>query len=117
MGAHILCDSLDFTPLPAWNFTKAGCRIGYLRSLRRSSRNMDRSPETGVHALRLPALTGFPLHAGSLRLGVFRSSMDNRSADPLVHRRVAIRVQNNFHPVLSTKLCEQSGNMVQDLVL
>jgi hypothetical protein len=43
--------------------------------------------------------------------------MDNRGADPLVHRGVAICVQNNFHPVLSTKLCEQSSNMVQDLVL
>jgi hypothetical protein len=101
---------------PVWNFTNADCRIGYLRSLRRSSRNMDRSPETGVHALRPPALTGFLLHAGSMHLGIFRSSTENRSADPLVQRRIAIRVQNNFHPVLSTKLCEQSGNMLRDLV-
>jgi len=43
--------------------------------------------------------------------------MDNRSAEPLVNRRVAVRVQNNFHPVLSTKLCEQSGNMVHNHVL
>ena len=74
-----------------------------------------RAPQS--RGLRSAALTGFPLHPGSVRLGVFRSSMVNSSADPLVHRRVAICVQNNFHPVPSTKLCEQSGNMVHDHVL
>jgi hypothetical protein len=43
--------------------------------------------------------------------------MDNPRADPLAHRRVAVRVQNNFHPILSTKLYEQSGNTVHDRVL
>ena len=48
MGAHVLCHRLDFTRyFPPWNLTKAGCRIGYLRSLRRSFRNMGRSPATG----------------------------------------------------------------------
>ena len=67
--------------------------------------------------LRLPGLTGFPLHSGSVRLVGCRRSVDNFSADGLVHPRGAIRVQNNFHPLLGTKLCEHSGNMVQDLVL
>jgi hypothetical protein len=71
--------SLSFPP---GNLTKAGCRIGYLRSLRRSSRNMDQSPGTGVHALRLSALSGFLVHPGSLRLRVFRSSIDNLQARP-----------------------------------
>jgi hypothetical protein len=43
--------------------------------------------------------------------------MDNPRADPLAHRRVAIRVQNNFYPILSTKLYEQSGNTVHDRML
>jgi hypothetical protein len=43
--------------------------------------------------------------------------MDNRRARPLAHRGVAIRVQNNFYPILSTKLYEQSGNTVHNFML
>jgi hypothetical protein len=49
--ALTLCATVSTSELsPVWNFTKADCRIGYLRSLRRSSRNMDRSPERGYYA-------------------------------------------------------------------
>jgi hypothetical protein len=66
--------------------------------------------------LRLLGLTGFPLHPGSVRPGFHQGSFDDCSADPLVHGRIAVRVQNNFHPFPNTQLCEQSGNMVHDLV-
>jgi len=43
--------------------------------------------------------------------------MDNPRADALAHRRLTKGVQDNFHPILSTKLYEQSGNTVHDLKL
>lgn len=89
------CATVSTMPLfPSWNFTKAGCKIGYARS--GSFRNMDRSPGTGIHALRLSALTGFPLHAGVCTWGFFVVFIDNRRADPLVHRRRTIRVLPTF---------------------
>jgi hypothetical protein len=51
--ALTLCATVSTSPvfLP-WNLTNAGCRRGYLRSVRRSSWNMGRSPATAVYALR-----------------------------------------------------------------
>ena len=39
--ALTFCASVSTSTPAAWNFTNAGCRIGYLRSLRRSSRNIN----------------------------------------------------------------------------
>jgi hypothetical protein len=111
MGANILCNRLDFTLFPGLEFHERWLPnwVSMLAPALLSGHG-----SVSGNALRPPALTGFPLHPGSVRLGVFRSSIDDLSADPLVPHRVAIRVQNNFHPVPSTQLCEQSGNMVHD---
>jgi hypothetical protein len=44
----------------------------------------------------------------------FLALLANLGIYSVVHRRVATRVQNNFYPVLKTKDCKQSGNLVQD---
>jgi len=65
----------------------------------------------------LPALTGFRLHPGSLRLGVFESYLITSALIRWYIVGSLYAYKTIFHPVLSTKLCEQSGNLVQDLVL
>jgi hypothetical protein len=117
VGAHILCDGLAFRTFPGLEFHESGLpnRISPLAPALLSEHGL--LSRNGVNALGLPALTDFPIHAGVLRLGVFRNSMDNPRADALAHHRVTKGVQDNFHPILSTKLYEQSGNTVHDLML
>jgi hypothetical protein len=111
MGANILCNRLDFTLFPGLEFHERWLPnwVSMLAPALLSGHG-----SVSGNALRLLALTGFPLHPGSVRLGVYWNSIDDCSADPLVYGRVTVRVQNNFHPVASTQLCEQSGNMVHD---
>jgi hypothetical protein len=70
MGAHVLCDRLDFTRFSPPESHECWLPNRYLRSLRRSSRNMGRSPATAVHMLRTVSFNWLSASlAGSLLAG------------------------------------------------